>query len=62
MLAENYCYLKAWNMVMKMVKAGLFGEIYYAEGDYLMNFHQRLGFQNLLFQFFGQFSLLFDGS
>jgi predicted dehydrogenase len=44
MLAENYCYLKAWNMVMKMVKAGLFGEIYYAEGDYLMNFHQRAGF------------------
>ena len=44
MLAENYCYLKAWDMVMKMVKAGLFGEIYYAEGDYLMNFHQRAGF------------------
>ena len=44
MLAENYCYLKAWNMVMKMVQAGLFGEIYYAEGDYLMNFHQRPGF------------------
>lgn len=44
MLAENYCYLKAWSMVMKMVKAGLFGEIYYAEGDYLMNFHQRAGF------------------
>ncbi len=44
MLAENYCYLRAWNMVMKMVKAGLFGEIYYAEGDYLMNFHMRAGF------------------
>ena len=44
MLAENYCYLKAWDMVMKMVRAGLFGEIYYAEGDYLMNFHQRQGF------------------
>jgi len=44
MLAENYCYLKAWEMVMKMIKAGLFGEIYYAEGDYLMNFHQRQGF------------------
>lgn len=44
MLAENYCYLKAWDMVMKMVKAGLFGEVYYAEGDYLMNFHQRAGF------------------
>ena len=44
MLAENYCYLKAWKMVMKMVQAGLFGEIYYAEGDYLMNFHQRAGF------------------
>jgi len=44
MLAENYCYLKAWSMVMKMVRAGLFGELYYAEGDYLMNFHQRPGF------------------
>ena len=44
MLAENYCYLKAWTMVMRMVKAGLFGEIYYAEGDYLMNFHERPGF------------------
>src|SRR5574344_565540 len=44
MLAENYCYLKAWDMVMKMVREGLFGEIYYAEGDYMMNFHQRPGF------------------
>ncbi|MDD5728733.1 MAG: Gfo/Idh/MocA family oxidoreductase [Victivallales bacterium] len=44
MLAENYCYLKTWNMVMKMVRNGVFGEIYYAEGDYLMNFRERDGF------------------
>ncbi|MDD5728734.1 MAG: Gfo/Idh/MocA family oxidoreductase [Victivallales bacterium] len=41
MLAENYCYLRPWSIAMGMVKAGLFGEIYYAEGDYLMDFTER---------------------
>lgn len=44
MLAENYCYLRPWSIVMGMVKAGLFGEIYYAEGDYLMDFTERPGY------------------
>lgn len=44
MLAENYNYLRSWRTVMNMAADGLFGEIYYAEGDYVMNFHVRSGF------------------
>lgn len=47
MLAENYCYLRSWLTIMNMVKDGVFGEIYYAEGDYLMNFHGRGGFPHI---------------
>ncbi|RIK44885.1 MAG: hypothetical protein DCC58_07690 [Chloroflexi bacterium] len=35
MLAENYCYTKANMFVQGLVRAGLFGEPYYAEGEYL---------------------------
>jgi predicted dehydrogenase len=47
MLAENYCYLRSWLTVMNMVRDGVFGEVYYAEGDYLMNFHGRGGFPHI---------------
>jgi predicted dehydrogenase len=39
MLAENYCYSRANALVEAMVGAGLFGEIYYAEGAYIHDCH-----------------------
>ena len=35
MMAENYIYRKPCVLVTAMVEAGLFGEVYYAEGEYL---------------------------
>ncbi len=35
MMAENYMYMKPNVLVKAMVEAGLFGETYYAEGEYL---------------------------
>ena len=43
MLAENYCYLRPWTLVLGMVKAGLFGDLYYAESDQIQEF--KGGFQ-----------------
>ena len=34
MFAENYCYMPEVQLVRAMTKAGLFGEIYYGEGEY----------------------------
>lgn len=44
MLAENYVYIRSWTIVRAMAQAGLFGEIYYGESDYLMDFQLRPGF------------------
>ena len=35
MMAENYCYMKHNMLIRELVRAGLFGEIYYAEGAYI---------------------------
>lgn len=35
MMAENYIYRKPNVLVQAMVEAGLFGDVYYAEGEYL---------------------------
>ena len=35
MLAENYCYMRSNVLVREMVRKGLFGEIYFGEGEYL---------------------------
>ncbi len=35
MLAENYCYSRSNMMILNMVRAGMFGEVYYAEGAYI---------------------------
>lgn len=35
MMAENYCYMKANMLVGELVKRGLFGDIYFGEGEYL---------------------------
>ena len=37
MLAENYNYFKGNILVRELVRQGLFGEVYYAEGQYLHN-------------------------
>ncbi|MBO0867711.1 MAG: Gfo/Idh/MocA family oxidoreductase, partial [Micromonosporaceae bacterium] len=35
MLAENYCYIRSNLVVAAMARAGLFGDLYYGEGEYL---------------------------
>ncbi len=35
MLAENYCYMYHTVLIRAMAEAGLFGEIYFAEGEYV---------------------------
>jgi predicted dehydrogenase len=35
MMAENYCYLRDNVLVGELVREGLFGDLYYAEGEYL---------------------------
>ncbi|MDO8683492.1 MAG: Gfo/Idh/MocA family oxidoreductase [Armatimonadota bacterium] len=35
MMAENYCYIRSNVLVRELAKAGLFGEMYFAEGEYL---------------------------
>ncbi len=37
MLAENYCYIPQNQLIGNMIKQGMFGDIYYAEGEYLHN-------------------------
>jgi predicted dehydrogenase len=38
MLAENYCYFRPWSLVLGLVRAGLFGELYYGEADQIQEF------------------------
>jgi len=38
MLAENYCWFRPWSVVMGMVRAGLFGEVYYGEAEQIQEF------------------------
>lgn len=35
MMAENYCYMRPNVLVKEIAKAGLFGEMYFAEGEYI---------------------------
>ncbi|WP_158560800.1 Gfo/Idh/MocA family protein [Paenibacillus contaminans] len=35
MMAENYCYIPEVQLITNMVKQGLFGEVYFGEGEYL---------------------------
>lgn len=37
MMAENCCYMKPMVIVREMAKAGIFGDTYYAEGEYFHN-------------------------
>ena len=40
MMSENACYSKVNILIREMVKAGLFGELYFAEGEYLHELKQ----------------------
>ncbi len=35
MMAENYCYIQPNILVREIVRKGLFGEVFYAEGEYI---------------------------
>ena len=35
MLGENCNYMKPYMIIREMVRAGCFGKVYYAEGEYL---------------------------
>jgi predicted dehydrogenase len=35
MMAENYCYMRPNILVREIARAGLFGEMYFGEGDYI---------------------------
>jgi predicted dehydrogenase len=35
MMAENYCYMPDNQLILSLVKAGVLGEVYYGEGEYL---------------------------
>jgi predicted dehydrogenase len=35
MMAENYCYIPQNQMILNMVEKGLFGELYFGEGEYI---------------------------
>ncbi|MFW6309245.1 MAG: Gfo/Idh/MocA family protein, partial [bacterium] len=35
MMAENYCYIPENQLIKNMVREGLFGEIYFGEGEYI---------------------------
>jgi predicted dehydrogenase len=35
MMAENYCYIPENQLIKSMVEKGLFGEVYFGEGEYL---------------------------
>lgn len=39
-MAENYCYIRPLLIVENLIKEGKFGEIYYAESDYLKDFQE----------------------
>ncbi len=40
MMAENYCFIRPLLIVENLIRAGQFGEIYYAESDYLKDFQE----------------------
>ncbi len=37
MMAENYCYIPDNQLILGLVRAGVLGEVYYGEGEYLHN-------------------------
>jgi len=46
MFAENYCYMPQNQQIRNMVSQGLFGDVYYAEGEYLHELSSVVIFEN----------------
>ena len=46
MMAENYLYMPKVQQVLRMAQAGLFGELYYGEGEYLHNISNIMTYPN----------------
>lgn len=46
MMAENYCYTPQAAQITNMIKAGLFGDLYFAEGEYLHNLDDYVNFSD----------------
>ncbi len=51
MMAENYFYIPENQLIMNMVRGGVFGDVYFGEGEYLHNIksivHKNVGGVNL---------------
>ena len=41
MMAENYCYMRPNVLVKEIARAGLFGDMYFAEGEYVHELKER---------------------
>lgn len=46
MYAENYCYMPFCQQIREMMRRGLFGEVYFGEGEYLHNVRSLLTYPN----------------
>ena len=46
MMAENYCYIPENQIILNMVKQGLFGDIYFGEGEYIHDIKDRAVYPN----------------
>ena len=46
MYSENYCYMPYCQQIRRMVRSGLFGEVYYAECEYLHNVTNLMKYPN----------------
>ncbi len=46
MMAENYCYIPENQIILNMVEKGLFGEVYYGEGEYIHEYKRGTVYPN----------------
>lgn len=46
MFAENYCYIPENQMILNMVNQGVFGDIYFGEGEYIHDIKDRSVYPN----------------
>jgi predicted dehydrogenase len=45
-MAENYCYIPQNQVIRSMVEKGVFGEVYFGEGEYLHNIRHLAHYNN----------------
>ncbi|MFC1479452.1 Gfo/Idh/MocA family oxidoreductase [Planctomycetota bacterium] len=62
MLAENVCYFRENMIILNMVKKGLFGEMTWAEGNYIHDCSNLMFFENGEPTWRGSFRTGFDGN